>query len=328
MGLDDVDRRLLNFIQGEFPLDREPFCSLGLQLGIGSVEVIHRIERLKAEGIVRLIGPVLDARSLGYQTTLVAMRVADSRMEKAAQVVSKHPGVSHGYQRDNRLNLWFTLSLPSKADIQSELLKLNSLIGAEATIDLPALRVFKIVAYFDAEVESDLLPGANIVDYSKPLHRDCHLSPTDRALINELQQDLPLVERPFEEVSARLGMDMDRFLEHLHYLKQRGIMRRFGAAIRHQSIGFVANAMACWMVPLDMVEAAGRKLAALGEVSHCYERRTDSLWPYNLFAMIHGRTKEACQEVASQVSLEAGLKDYLLLFSTREFKKERVKYLV
>jgi DNA-binding Lrp family transcriptional regulator len=328
MGLDDIDRKLLNLIQGEFPLGREPFCALGLRLGISAGEVIRRIERQKAEGIVRLIGPVFDARSLGYRTTLVAMRVAESRLDKAAQVISKHPGVSHGYQRDNRLNLWFTLSLPSEVDIQSELGRLNGLIGAEAILDLPALRVFKIGAYFDAEGEGGSLPGTSIIDYGRPLHRDCDLSPTDRALINELQQDLLLVERPFDGLSARLGMDIDRFLDRLRYLEQHGIMRRFGAAIRHDSIGFVANAMACWIVPRDMVEAASRKLVALEEVSHCYERKTDPLWPYNLFAMIHGRTKEACQDVASQVSRETGFEDYLLLFSIREFKKVRVKYLV
>jgi len=328
MGLDDIDGKLLNSIQVDFPLDREPFCALGLRLGISSGEVIHRIERLKAKGIVRLIGPVFDARSLGYQTTLVAMKVAESRLDRAAQVISEHPGVSHGYQRDNNLNVWFTLSLPSTVDIQSELRELNGLIGAEATIDLPALRVFKIVAYFDAEGGSGPLSGTNIVGCSTPSHEDNHLSPTDRALINELQQDLPLVERPFDGLSARLDMDIARLLDRLRYLNQRGIMRRFGAAIRHQSIGFVANAMTCWTVPQDMVETVSRKLSAFEEVSHCYERKTDRLWPYNLFAMIHGRTKEACQDVARRVSRETSLEDYLLLFSVREFKKVRVKYLV
>jgi DNA-binding Lrp family transcriptional regulator len=328
MRLDDIDGKLLDLIQVGFPLSREPFCALGLRLGVSADEVVRRIERLKAGGIVRLIGPVLDARSLGYRTTLVAMRVVESQLDKAAQVISEHPGVSHGYQRDNRWNVWFTLSLPSKVDMQTELRRLNSLIGAEAILDLPALRVFKIGAYFGVGAEGEPLLGTSSTDYGGPLDRDCHLSPTDRALVNELQQDLPLVERPFDGLSAQLGMDIDRFLDRLRYLEQCGIMRRFGAAIRHDSIGFVANAMACWIVPRDMMEAAAPKVAVLGEVSHCYERKTDPLWPYNLFAMIHGRTKEACQNVASRASHKAGLKDHLLLFSIREFKKVRVKYLL
>ncbi len=326
-GLDNIDRKLLNLIQGEFPLSREPFSALGRRLGISGEQLIPRIQRLKAEGIVRQIGPVLDARSLGYQTTLVAMMVEENRPGRAAQVISEHPGVSHGYLRDNRFNLWFTLALSSELDLQSELQKLGSLIGAEATLDLPALRVFKIRALFDVDGDGSALSNTG-VDHGSSLHRDCHLSPFDSALINELQQDLPLTYRPFDTMSAHLDMDINEFLDHCRSLQQRGIMRRFGASIRHTSVGFVANAMACWIVPPDIVEVAGRKLAALREVSHCYERRANPIWPYNLFAMIHGHTREACQSVASKLSSETGLEDYVLLFSIKELKKVRVKYLV
>jgi DNA-binding Lrp family transcriptional regulator len=105
-------------------------------------------------------------------------------------------------------------------------------------------------------------------------------------------------------------------------------MRRFGAAINHKQVGFKANAMACWIVPSDMVDDIGRKLASLREVSHCYERKTNPLWSYNLFAMIHGHTREVCQEIASKISDETGIRGYILLFSTREFKKVRIKYQV
>ncbi len=123
-------------------------------------------------------------------------------------------------------------------------------------------------------------------------------------------------------------MDEDYFLAQCQSLKQRGIMRRFGAAVNHRKAGFKANAMTCWVAPPEKVDAAGRKLASLKEVSHCYERKTNPLWRYNLFAMIHGHTEKACQEIASKVSEETGLTDYAMLFSTREFKKTRTKYLV
>ena len=326
-GLDDIDRGLINLIQAEFPLVREPFSDLGLKLGISAGQVIHRIERLKTVGIVRQIGPVFDAGSLGYRTTLVAMRVPESRLDNAARVISEHPGVSHCYQRDNRFNLWFTLALPHRVDIESELRKLNGLICADDILDLPALKVFKIGVYFDMQGNGEAPPDTGI-DYNRSSHIDDRLSPADRALINELQQDLPLLERPFDMLSARLNMDVNEFLNRFRSLKQRGLMRRFGASIKHNMIGFVANAMACWIVPPDIVDKVGRKLAAFGEVSHCYERRTNSLWPYNLFAMIHGRTKEACQGVVSQVSRQTGCKDNVLLFSVREFKKVRIRYQV
>ena len=325
--LDDIDRGLINLIQAEFPLVREPFSDLGIKLGISPGQVIHRIESLKTMGIVRQIGPVFDAGSLGYRSTLIAMRVPESRLDNAARVISEHPGVSHCYQRDNHFNLWFTLALPNRVEINSELRKLNGLIGADDILDLPALKVFKIGVYFDMQGNGEALMDTDI-DYSRLSHIDDQLSPADRALINELQQDLPLLERPFDPLSARLNMDMNEFLERFRSLKQRGLMRRFGASIMHNRIGFVANAMACWIVPPDIVDRVGRKLAAFREVSHCYERRTNSLWPYNLFAMIHGRTKGACQALVNRVSLETNCKDNVLLFSVREFKKVRIRYQV
>ena len=114
MNLSSIDRKLLNLLQAEFPLSREPYTDLGLRLGIDRDEVIHRIEQLKAKGIIRQISPVLDARSLGYQTTLVAMRVAESQLDKAAQLIMEHPGVSHGYERNHHFNLWFTLAIPPR----------------------------------------------------------------------------------------------------------------------------------------------------------------------------------------------------------------------
>lgn len=326
-GLDDIDRELINLIQAEFPLVREPFSYLGLKLGISAGQVIHRIERLKTMGIVRQIGPVFNAGSLGYRTTLVAMRVPESRLDNVARVISEHPGVSHCYQRDNRFNLWFTLALPHTVDTKSELQELNGLTDADDIFDLPALKVFKIGTYFDMQGNGEALTATG-TDYSRLSHVDDRLSPADRALINELQQDLPLFERPFDLLSARLNMDMDEFLNRFRSLKQRGLMRRFGASIKQNRIGFLANAMACWTVPRDTVNKMGRKLAAYREVSHCYERRTNPLWPYNLFAMINGRTKEACQGVVSQVSLETSCKDNVLLFSVREFKKVRIRYQV
>ena len=325
--VDDIDRGLINLIQAEFPLVREPFSDLGLKLGISAGQVIHIIERLKTVGIVRQIGPVFDAGSLGYRTTLVAMRVPESRLDNVARVISEHPGVSHCYQRDNRFNLWFTLALPHKVDTESELRKLNGLTGPDDILELPALKVFKIGAYFDMQGKGEALTDTGI-DYSRPSHINDPLSPADRALINELQQDLPLLERPFDPSSERLNMDVSEFMERLCSLKQRGLMRRFGASINHTRVGFAANAMACWIVPPEIVDKVGRKLAAFREVSHCYERRTNSLWRYNLFAMIHGRTKGACQGLVSRVSLETNCKDNVLLFSIREFKKVRIRYQV
>jgi DNA-binding Lrp family transcriptional regulator len=329
MKLDTIDKNLLDIIQAEFPLSREPFTALGLHLSVNCNEVIQRIERLKSGGIIRLIGPVFNPRRLGYRTTLVAVKVPVERLDEAEQIVSTHPMVSHCYQRDHDFNLWFTLAMPVAEDIESEVHKLGSRIKAEEILNLPAIRTFKIGAYFNLCRSYALMP--NMVAPNDGLSNiDSELSPTDRAVINELQQDLPLSEKPFDLISARLSMDVDKFLSHCQALLQRGIMRRFSASINHSKLGFTANAMACWNTPPDIIEAAGNKIAKFPEISHCYERQTSPLWPYNIFAMIHAATKETCRAIADRICSETGLgkNDLVLLFSTKEIKKTRVRYTV
>jgi len=325
--LSAIDRKLLNLLQAEFPLTVEPYADLGLQLGIEADEVLHHIGQLKTEGIIRQISPVLDARSLGYQTTLVAMRVAGSQLDRAERVIANHPGVSHGYERNHNFNFWFTLAIPHGADMESELEQLTDPIGAEAVFALPAIKLFKLRAYFDMDEDGQAADGT-VAQSDEVLPGAVELSQIDRLVINKLQQDTPLIPKPFTAMSAQLGMDVDDLLVQCQLLKQRGIIRRFGAAINHRQAGFQANAMTCWMAPPSMVDIAGQKLASLREVSHCYERKTNPLWQYNIFAMIHGHSREACREIADKMTCETGLIDYVQLFSTKEFKKTRVKYLV
>ncbi len=310
MKLDGLASRLLDLIQAEFPLSGEPYAELGQRLGISQDEVVKRIRQLKARGVIREIGPVLDSRRLGYQTTLVAMKVSPDYLYGASQIINQHPGISHGYEREHHFNLWFTLSMPPEADLETEIQCLSKATGAETAFSLPVLKQFKIGTHFSG--------GA--------LPQPVRLSATDRLVINELQQDLPLVSAPFGEIAARLNIDLAEFLARCRSLLQRGVMRRFGASVNHREVGSRANAMACWVAPRRMVALAGQKLARLSEVSHCYERKTNPLWQYNLFAMIHAHTQEACREIADRVSQEIGLKNYVLLFSTGEIKKKRVKY--
>ncbi len=325
MPLDNADRKLLNVIQTGFPLAGEPFACLGQSLDTGTDEVIRRIERLKERGIIRLIGPVLDSRSLGYHTTLVAMKVAGNGLEKAERIIAEHPGVSHGYEREHRFNVWFTLALPPASNIERELEQLSSATGSEAAFSLPALKVFKIGAYFDMDENGQDTPNAH---QKSVLVRKVELSRADSLIINELQQDLPLIPTPFATMAEKAGMGVEHFLAGCQSLQERGVIRRFSASINHRKAGFTANAMSCWTIPADKIDVIGQKLALLKEVSHCYERKTNPLWQYNIFAMIHGRSREVCREIAERISRETGLTDYAMLYSTKEFKKTRVKYLV
>ena len=324
--IENMERQLLGLLQSGFPLTRNPFTDLGSQLGIDAQETIRLVQDLKDRSIVRQIGPILDARKLGYQSTLAGLKIPSDQIARAEQVISAHPGVSHGYQREHEYNFWITLSVPQTADIEMELEKLACSAGAETAFSLPALKVFKLRAIFGTDEKE---PSGNNRDRgTSVLSQAAELSETDRLIINKIQQDLPLVESPFSGYAAELDMDLEDFLAHCQSLLERGIMRRFGAAINHTKAGYKANAMTCWVADPEQVMSAGKKLAAFKAVSHCYERKINPCWKHNLFAMIHGQNREDCLKIVEQASQETGLPDPLVLFSSREIKKTRIKYRV
>ena len=323
--LDETDRELLNALQSDFPLTREPFADLAKGLGLEEENIIERIQRLKDNHTIRSIGPIFNSQSLGYQSTLVAMRIPEERLESAAAIVSEHPGVSHNYARDDAFNLWFTLSLPPEADLNAALKDLSERVDPQELLNLPAIRLFKIGVFFDMTGNGQ---QSKSTAPDSAARCDVPLEDIERSVISQLQQDLPLVSKPFDAMSHSIGMDIDDFLSKCRSLKDRGIMRRFGAVIRHQQAGFAANAMVCWSVPPELVLETGSRMADFDEVSHCYERRINGSWPYNLFTMIHGKTKDDCHAIAERIADATGIRDYKPLFSVREFKKERVKYQV
>lgn len=318
--MDSLDQKLLALLQNGFPLTLEPFANLGKILALSEDEVIKRIHQLKDDGVIRQISPVFDARRLGYLTTLVAMRVPEGILERGASILNENPYVSHAYEREHSLNLWFTLAMPGTTGIEEEMTRIADAIPADTIFQLPALKLYKIGAFFGIDGTSKAATGK--------LSRAAELSPEDRTVVNELQQDIPLKTRPFIGMSSNAGLDEEQFLRQCRSLLERGIMRRYGAAVNHRKAGYTANAMVCWNVPPEKVDEVGQHLASLREVSHCYARKTNPDWPYNLFAMIHGQKEQICREIAGNVSTAYGLQDFLVLFSTRELKKTRIKYLV
>ena len=210
----DADKKLLNLIQSEFPLVREPYHALGEKLGISEDEVISRIKELKAKGFVRQISPVFDPRRLGYRSTLVAMEAPESQLEKAEQLLIDHPGVSHGYERNNKFNLWFTLAIPPSGEIADELRKLSDSTGVETVLALPATRLFKIGTYFASDEEGMSSPATQ---FDGALPEEAVLSDLDKKVINGLQQDLPLVREPFGQIAKQLGISDAELLGHVPF---------------------------------------------------------------------------------------------------------------
>ena len=148
----------------------------------------------------------------------------------------------------------------------------------------------------------------------------------EKKIIALIQGDLPADLQPFAVLAEKLGIGEDHLLAKLKSLLHRGIIRRFGATLRHKEAGFISNAMVAWIVPEDSVEETGRAMAAFQEVSHCYQRKPQEGWAYNLYTMIHGYSREQCVQIARRMSHEAGIDQYILLFSEKEFKKTSMEY--
>lgn len=325
-GLLASDRELLNLLQEEFPLTKNPFAVLGHRTGMTEGETLKAAKRLNEMGLIRTISGIFDPASIGYRSTLAAIHVDSSRQDEAAAVISAHPGVSHNYAREHYYNIWFTLSLPAEQHAEEVISSLARRTGSGESLNLPALRVFKLRVFFDMSNNGDYEGGAPCDSGISKVRNSCELTTEDKRVVRQLCHDIPLVANPFETLAELSGLDSDDFMARATRLKESGAMRRLSAVLRHHKAGFAANAMTCWEASPDKLVEAAMKACSRKEISHCYERRTAPDWSYNLFAMIHGKTREECRAVAESVSHETGLTGHLQLYSTTEYKKEKVRY--
>ena len=148
----------------------------------------------------------------------------------------------------------------------------------------------------------------------------------DKKIIGLIQGDIPLELRPFALMAEKIGIEEDIFIDRIKALIDKGVIRRFGATLYHQEAGFSSNAMVAWLVPDEKIKATGRAMAEFREVTHCYQRRPQREWRYNLYTMIHGDNRDECYAIARRISESTGTGEYTLLFSDKEFKKTSMEY--
>jgi DNA-binding Lrp family transcriptional regulator len=147
-----------------------------------------------------------------------------------------------------------------------------------------------------------------------------------KELVRLLQDGFPLVDEPYAELAKELGLSQKDVIGQLRDWKASGVIRRFGAVVNHRRMGFRANAMVAFSVPSDRIDAAGKRLAACSEISHCYHRRPILAWPYNLFAMVHGHSTGQLERFVEGIAAEVEAEEYEILFSVAEYKKTSMKY--
>jgi DNA-binding Lrp family transcriptional regulator len=327
--LDDTDKAVMNLLQSRFPLAERPFEPIAEQAGIEVDDLMSRTQRLLDERIIREITPIFDTRALGYESMLVAAKVDSENPHRAAKIINSHPGVSHNYLRTHEFNLWFTIATPpdSELGLQGTLAVLRRLTGAESIRQLPTLQLFKINMNLEMEKGTEALSAA--VEAAPP--RELEAQPyddTDIAVIRALQGPMEVVDRPYDAAAAEVGMSTPDFLSHLEGMVDRKLLRRVAAILFHRRAGFSANGMGVWRVPDEQILEVGARMAAVRGISHCYQRPTYADWPYSVFTMAHGRSKEECDAILDSIADEHGLHggDRATLYSSTEFKKIRLRY--
>ena len=325
--LDELDKKLLNLLQGSFPLEPRPFAHVAELARLGEDEVLARTQRLLDERIIREITPIFDTRVLGYSSMLVAAKVDDENPWRAAKIINSHPGVSHNYLRDHDFNLWFTIATEpgSRLGLDGTLEVLQRLTGAQSVRQLPTLRLFKIRMDLEMEKGTETLAAAaEAVEHREP--EAIPLSDDDIATVRATQGPMEVTGEPYAAAAAELGISQDELLGRLESMRERRALRRVAAILFHRRAGFSANGMGVWNVPEERILELGPRMSSFRGISHCYQRPTYPDWPYSVFTMAHGRSKDECDAILDSIAADTGIEDRRTLYSSTEFKKIRLRY--
>jgi DNA-binding Lrp family transcriptional regulator len=325
--LDDLDKRLLNLMQGRFPISERPYQHVAQEAGISEQEAIARVQRLLDERIIRQVTPIFDTRALGYSSMLVAAKVDPENPWRAANIINEHPGVSHNYLRNHEFNIWFTIATEpdSKLGLDGTLDALAREAGAQSVRQLPTLTLFKI--RMDLEMEGGTEALAKAVEVAPPAETEPQpYDEFDIAVIRATQGDMPVIPEPYAPAANKLNISHDELLVHLSRMQERKLLRRVAAILFHRRAGFSANGMGVWQVPDERIMELGPRMAAFRGISHCYQRPTYQDWPYSIFTMAHGRSKEECDAILDSIAADTGISERATLYSSTEFKKIRLLY--
>lgn len=314
--LSAFEMRLLNQFQHDFPLLPEPYAHIAQSLDVSEKMVMDTLARLQTEGVISRVGAVFAPNRVAV-SCLAAMQVEEHRLESVANLISAHPSVNHNYQRQHAYTLWFVIGAANQHALQQEAHELELRCQSGKILLLPLVEEYHIDLGFDLH-----LARANAIRSStrRSPERPLLLSTRQRHLLHALQQGLCFEAQPF----ARLGDEEDWVLQQLKTWKMHAVLHRFGVVLRHQELGYRANAMLVLDVPASFRTEVGRRIAASGMVSLCYQRKSNlAEWPYQLFCMLHGKDRASVEARIAQLLQECELHSYphAVLFSQRRFKQ-------
>lgn len=328
MKLNRLEREVINNYQGGFPLTEQPFRNAAIDLGCTENILIETIKQLLHNGRLSRFGPLYDAVRLGGGLTLAAMSVPEDSYEQVTSVVNDFKEVAHNYRREHELNMWFVLATESPDDIETTLADIEQASGIKV-YNFPKQHEFYVGLWLklddDNRVTTVPVPAAaSPASTGGPVKDGFSLDDIDRKIVHATQSGLPLIDRPYLAVAAQIGCTSDEIKQRLQNMHYHGIIRRIGVVPNHYRLGLKANGMTVWDIPDELAMELGERVAQLDFVSHCYLRpRHLPLWRYNLFAMVHGHSRDEVNNKSGQIASLLG-NNYRAsesLFSTAILKK-------
>ena len=321
------ERDMLNRWQRGFPFVSRPFARVAEATGMSEEEVLATVSGLQQAGVICRVGAVVRPNTAGA-STLAAVSAPADRLEEVARIISDQPEVTHNYEREHELNLWFVVTAADRAGVDAALARIRAGTGLEV-LDLPMVRAFHIdLAFAIADGGSSTRRTGNGAGRSGSNGAVTALSPFDRELLAAIEDGLPVVRDPYAEVARWLDVGEEVVISRLSALHEAGIITRFGFVVHHRELGYCANAMVVWDFDDEVLEKAAGRIAAAKYVTLCYQRpRRPPRWRYNLFCMIHGTSRETVRrqiaDLVERVGRELGLDavPHAVLFSRRRFKQ-------
>ncbi|WP_049947687.1 siroheme decarboxylase subunit beta [Candidatus Halobonum tyrrellensis] len=350
--LSTLDRAVVNAFQGGFPVVERPWGPAAAALSQRGVDVtgeelLAAVRDLDDRGVLSRFGALVNAEEIGGTATLVATHAPPERFDEVAETVNAHREVAHNYEREHpHLNMWFVVSVAdgeaggasnggggtANERVDELLAEIESETG-EATYNMPKQREFHVGAKFllDGPIPEGDLDCSGLGPDVTPTDA-ATLTPAERDLVVEIQGGLPITETPYADVAEAIGQPTDWVVETIKRFDAEGKVRRVGVIPNHYALGYTENGMTVWDVPDEVVDDVGEAVAALDFVTHCYRRpRHEGVWPYNFFAMTHGRDEAESEARVRQVRdvmadyWDVTDDDWDTLFSTRILKKTGIR---
>jgi DNA-binding Lrp family transcriptional regulator len=321
--MDALDHDLLDRFQRGFPLELRPYAVIGEQLAISEGEVILRLRDLAAMGLLRRVGVVVTPRRVGAGM-LVAMTVPPRRLARVAARVGAMPEVNHSYERAHPLNFWWVVTASNTRRIEA-VVQAAEKVAACGALRLPLVEAYHLDLGFPLGYET----GGTLAVHAERSGESEMPRDEERALLAALQDGIPIDVRPYGLLAQAADVSEDRALELIGRWLERGTLRRIGVIVDHRRLGYRANAMAVWNVPDDVIAGLGRRIAGTGLTTLCYHReRSFPDWPYNLYCMVHGKTRRAVRSQLARLAacVDVGRYPSQVLFSVRQFKQTGARY--